>query len=95
MLAPPIDAANIEAMPAAVERKLTLFADHPDPTRDMWIGFVEVMVRHDDGSQAIDVYTLDENFASEAAALAAAEAWVAQYKSAVQDPDVPLIVVRL
>jgi hypothetical protein len=81
-------------MAAVVERRLTLFADHPDPTRHAWVGFVEIMARYDDGRQAIDVHTLDDAYPTEAAALEAADAWVAQYKSAFDGAE-PITIVRL
>ena len=82
-------------MQVAVEHRITLFADQPDPTRDLWVGFVEVMVRQKDGQQAIDVHALDQDYPTQAAAMSAAEAWVAQYTAAVNDAGPPIAVVRL
>lgn len=82
-------------MQDAVERRITLFADHPDPTRHLWVGFVEIMVRLADGQQAIEVHALDDNYLTREAAQAAAEAWVAEYKAAVDGNGPPFDVVRL
>ena len=81
-------------MPVAVERRITFFADRPDPTRPLWVGFVEIVVRMADGRQAIDVHALDDGYGTEAAATGAAEAWVAQYKAA-HDGGPPFAIVRL
>lgn len=82
-------------MNEAIEHRLTLFAEHPDPTRDLWVGFVEVVLRYADGRQAVDVHTFDDAFPTQAAALAAAEAWVAQYKAALDGRGQPVVVERL
>lgn len=82
-------------MHKAAEWRITLFADQPDPIRDLWVGFVEVMVTLADGQQAIDVHALDHDYPTRAAALAAAEAWVARYTATVGDIRPAIVVVRL
>lgn len=82
-------------MEVLLERRITIFAERPDPSRHLWVGFVEVMDRFAGGGQTLDVRTFDESYPTEAAARAAAEAWVVRYQATHEPDGPPLTVVRL